>query len=138
MFPLSVIRLRLEAIPGLAGCTKQKLPTTSTTQNSLSPVAASMIFSMAGTSISVVYLTLAWIGTMSCEWTWTVRAAGSCARAMHVAIASKAAQRNGRFKRRLLRVWSWRYRQPCVAGKENRGQGGADLQVCQTEQSIHA
>ena len=92
MLPLSVMRLRLEAMPAFAGWTKQKLPTTSTTQNSLSPVAASMIFSVAGTSIRVVYLTLAWMGTMSWEWTWTVRAAGSCARAAHVAIASKAVQ----------------------------------------------
>src|SRR5947207_7337985 len=117
MFPLSVIRLRLDAMPGFAGWTKQKLPTTSTTQNSLSPVAASMIFSEAGTSISVVYLTLAWMGTMSWEWTWTVRAAGSCARAVH-ATASKAMQQDERFKRRILRVWSWRYRQPCVDGRD--------------------
>ena len=68
MLPLSVMRLRLELMPALAGWTKQKLPTTSTIQKSLSPVAASMIFSVGGTSISVVYFSLAWIGTMSCEW----------------------------------------------------------------------
>src|SRR5947209_16102380 len=79
MFPLSVMRLRLEALPALAGWTKQKLPTTSTTQNSLSPVAASMIFSEGGTSINVVYFSLARIGTMSCEWYCTVRAEASCA-----------------------------------------------------------
>ena len=67
MFPLSVIRFRLELMPCFAGCTKQKLPTTSTIQKSLSPVAASMIFSVVGTSIRVVYLTLARIATMSCE-----------------------------------------------------------------------
>src|ERR1700761_8646954 len=81
ILPLSVMRFRLELIPALAGCTKQKLPTTSTTQNSLSPVAASMIFSEGGTSISVVYLSLARIGTMSCEWYCTVRAAACCATA---------------------------------------------------------
>ena len=67
MLPLSVMRFRLELMPALAGWTKQKLPTTSTTQKSLSPVAASMIFSVGGTSISVVYFSLAWIGMMSCE-----------------------------------------------------------------------
>src|SRR5882757_2602028 len=81
IFPLSVMRFRLELMPALAGWTKQKLPTTSTTQNSLSPVAASMIFSEDGTSISVVYLSLARIGTMSCEWYCTVRAEASCATA---------------------------------------------------------
>ena len=67
MFPLSVIRFRFEAMPCFAGCTKQKLPTTSTIQKSLSPVAASMIFSVGGTSIRVVYLTFARIGMISCE-----------------------------------------------------------------------
>jgi hypothetical protein len=33
----------------------------------LSPVAASMIFSVVGTTIKVVYLTFARMGTMSCE-----------------------------------------------------------------------
>ena len=65
MLPLSVMRFRLELMPDLAGCTKQKLPTTSTIQKSLSPVAASMIFSVGGTSISVVNFSFAWIGTMS-------------------------------------------------------------------------
>jgi hypothetical protein len=65
MFPLSVMRLRFELMPAFAGCTKQKLPTISTIQKSLSPVAASMIFSVPGSSIRVVYLSLAWIGTMS-------------------------------------------------------------------------
>src|ERR1700720_1907702 len=104
MFPLSVIRFRFEAIPDFAGCTKQKFPTTSTTQNSLSPVAASMIFSEAGTSISVVYLTLARIGTMSCEWTWTVRAAGSCAMAAGEirASISTVEKGSGRFIQQLL------------------------------------
>ena len=64
----------MELIPCLAGWTKQKLPTTSTIQKSLSPVAASMIFSVGGTTIRVVYLSLAWIGTMSWAWYWTVRA----------------------------------------------------------------
>src|SRR6266567_3170820 len=99
MLPLSVIRFRLEAIPGFAGCTKQKLPTTSTTQNSLSPVAASMIFSVAGTSIRVVYFQLGVNGTMSCEWTWTVRAAGSRATAAHVAITIRAVKRSGQVTR---------------------------------------
>src|SRR5258707_15862897 len=107
MLPLSVMMLRLELMPALAGCTKQKLPTTSTTQNSLSPVAASMIFSVAGTSISVVYLSLAWIGTMSCEWTWTVRAAGSCAIAAGDArtIMSAVLRGSERFILLLLRDW---------------------------------
>src|SRR6266700_7538126 len=80
MLPLSVIRFRFELMPALAGCTKQKLPTTSTIQKSLSPVAASMIFSVAGSSIRVVYFNFAWIGTMSAEWYWTVRADASCAK----------------------------------------------------------
>src|SRR5580692_12629065 len=80
MFPLSVMRFRLELMPCFAGCTKQKLPTTSTIQNSLSPVAASMIFSVVGSSIRVVYFTLARMGTMSWEWYCTVRA-DSCAKA---------------------------------------------------------
>ena len=46
MFPLSVMRFKLELMPCFAGWTKQKLPTTSTIQNSLSPVAAYMIFSV--------------------------------------------------------------------------------------------
>src|SRR5581483_2427895 len=79
MFPLSVMRLRFELMLALAGWTKQKLPTTSTTQKSLSPVAASMIFSVAGTSISVVYFSFARIGTMSWEWYCTVRAEASWA-----------------------------------------------------------
>src|ERR1700712_1769787 len=74
MLPLSVIRFRLELIPCLAGWTKQKLPTTSTTQNSLSPVAASMIFSVGGTTMRVVNFILARIGMMSWLWYWTVRA----------------------------------------------------------------
>src|ERR1700677_2868224 len=74
MFPLSVMRFKLELMPCFAGCTKQKLPTTSTIQNSLSPVAASMIFSVVGSSIRVVYFTLARMGTMSCEGYCTVRA----------------------------------------------------------------
>ena len=65
MLPLSVMRFRLELMFGFAGWTKQKLPTTSTIQKSLSPVAASMIFSVEGTTMSVVYFTLARIGTMS-------------------------------------------------------------------------
>src|ERR1700760_3797699 len=85
MLPLSVMRLRLELMPAFAGCTKQKFPTTSTIQKSLSPVAASMIFSVAGTSMSVVYLTFARIGIMSCEWYGTVRAEGSWA----IALAAK-------------------------------------------------
>src|SRR5580658_10093528 len=80
MLPLSVMRLRLELMPALAGWTKQKLPTTSTIQKSLSPVAASMIFSAGGNSIRVVYLTSARIATMSFMWYCTVRA-DSCARA---------------------------------------------------------
>src|SRR5216684_9371002 len=107
MLPLSVMMLRLELIPGFAGCTKQKLPTTSTTQKSLSPVAASMIFSVAGTSIRVVNFTLAWMGTMSCEWYCTVRADGSSA-AMAVAvltdIAIQETMRNIRFMRFLPEV----------------------------------
>src|ERR1035441_3979361 len=81
MLPLSVMRLRLELMPALAGCTKQKLPTTSTIQKSLSPVAASMIFSVGGRSLRVGDFRLAWIGTMSCEWYWTVRADASGAAA---------------------------------------------------------
>src|SRR5260370_42098840 len=79
MFPLSVIRFKLELMPGFAGCTKQKLPTTSTIQKSLSPVAASMIFSVVGSSISVGYFTFARIRMMSCEGYFTVRA-DSCAK----------------------------------------------------------
>src|ERR1700678_647234 len=99
MLPLSVIRFRFELIPALAGCTKQKLPTTSTIQKSLSPVAASMIFSVGGNSISVVYLSLAWIGTMSAEWYSTVRADASWARtaeaesATVITIAARAGER---------------------------------------------
>src|ERR1017187_5067476 len=88
MFPLSVMRFRFEAMPCLAGCTKQKLPTTSTIQNSLSPVAASMIFSVVGSSMRVVYFTLARIGMMSCEWYCTVRAE-SCAEEPTTEEASK-------------------------------------------------
>ncbi len=104
MFPLSVMRLRFELMPAFAGCTKQKLPTTSTTQKSLSPVAASMIFSVAGTSMSVVYLSFAWIGTMSCEWYCTVRAEASCAVATTEgrARAIPAMKINGVFIRQLL------------------------------------
>src|ERR1700686_5692723 len=74
MFPLSVMRFKLELMRFFAGCTKQKLPTTSTIQKSLSPVAASMIFSVVGSSIRVVYFTFARIGMMSCEGYCTVRA----------------------------------------------------------------
>src|SRR6266481_1800190 len=59
-------QLRSLAADGIV-CTKQKLPTTSTIQNSLSPVAASMIFSVVGSSIRVVYFNFARIGMMSCE-----------------------------------------------------------------------
>jgi len=33
-----------------------------------------MIFSVGGTTMRVVNFSLAWIGTMSCAWYWTVRA----------------------------------------------------------------
>src|ERR1039458_3644598 len=80
MFPLGVIRFKLELMRCLGGCTKQKFSTTSTIHRSLPPVAASMICSVVGNSISVVHLTLARIATMSWECYCTVRA-DSCGRA---------------------------------------------------------
>src|ERR1039458_4736881 len=119
MLPLSVMRFRLELMPGLAGCTKQKFPTTSTIQKSLSPVAASMIFSVGGTTMRVVYLTLARIGTMSCEWYCTVRA-DSCATAtMDVNARATPATTYRRFMRCLLIGWWWNERRPaCEAGTD--------------------
>src|ERR1700689_1708670 len=110
MFPLSVMRFRLELMPVFAGWTKQKLPTTSTIQKSLSPVAASIIFSVEGTSIRVVYFTFARIGTMSCEWYCTVRADASCARATveKRAGTSQAIVIGTRVIWELLDGWYWR------------------------------
>src|SRR6185437_2241781 len=74
MLPLSVTRSTFERRPDLAGCRKQKFCTTSMIQKSLSPVAASMIFSVVGSSMRVVYLTLARMEMMSFAWYCTVRA----------------------------------------------------------------
>src|SRR5207237_7387248 len=117
MFPLSVMRFKLELIPCFAGCTKQKLPTTSTIQKSLSPVAASMIFSVVGSSIRVVYFNLARIGMMSCEWYCTVRAE-SCANAPMEETTTMKLMMNFRFGIPcLLTGWFWRLKQPAHAAE---------------------
>src|ERR1035441_6362049 len=129
MLPLSVMRFRLELMPVLAGCTKQKFPTTSTIQKSLSPVAASMIFSAAGTTIRVVYLTLAWIGTMSCEWYCTVRAASCATATMDVSARATPATTCRRFMRCLLSGWWWKEKRPgCEAGTDDLRLDGGALQ----------
>jgi len=55
--PLVRNEIQLELMPCFAGCTKQKLPTTSMIQNSLSPRGRFHDLLVVGNSIRVVYFT---------------------------------------------------------------------------------